>query len=121
MTDNNTGEGLYLYLKSKTLYSSRICVGVNIKSKTFIESKNTLEESELKNCIITEINDKEDKKEFQLAYSVYAVLIEFSEVEKWERNKKQPDKIIDLYLKKSLIFEEEDIQGKYKKMRLEPM
>lgn len=117
MADNNTGEGLYLYLKDKTPYDPNVYVEVNIKSKTFKETKNERKECELKYCKIT---GKFDEEGFQLVCSHYTAPVKFSEVEKWERDKKQPDKMIDLYLKKSVIFDE-DAQIEYKKVRLEPM
>jgi len=118
MADNNTGEGLYLYLKDKTPYDPNVYVEVNIKSKTFKETRNTLNESELDYCKIT---GKFNKEKFQLLCSHFTVLVKFTEVEKWKRDKKQPDKMIDLYLKKSVIFNADDLDREYKKLRLEPM
>jgi hypothetical protein len=93
----NSGKELYLYLKDKTLHDTNVYVEVNMKSKTFIET----EECELKYCKIT---GKFDEEIFQLVNSVYAEPVKFSEVEKWERDNEQPDKKINLYLKRDVVF-----------------
>jgi hypothetical protein len=91
------GEELRLYLKERDPYGQNVYLEINMWSKTFIKTK----EYKLKLCKITGAFDKE---KFQLVNSVYAKQVKFSEVEKWDYDKKQPDRKIDLYLKRDIFF-----------------
>jgi DNA-binding transcriptional regulator YiaG len=93
--ENNEKE-LSLLLEERDISRSNGSLEVNhINSRTFIGTK----ERKLKNCKITEF----DKEKFQLVNSVFAEPIYFSEVEKWERDDKQPNKI-NLTLKRDVVF-----------------
>jgi len=87
---------LSLLLKEKFPSRSNLYLDVYIKSKTFI---GTIERV-LKYCKITGTPDEE---KFQLVNSIFAEPIYFSEVEKWEFDDKQQNKI-NLTLKRDVIF-----------------
>jgi len=87
------------------LSRSYVYLEVNVKSKTSIGTKNDSKECELLYCKIT---GKFDEEKFQLVNSVYAETVYFSEVEKWERDDKQPNKKINLTLNRDIIFPPKD-------------
>jgi hypothetical protein len=109
----------YHYLKEKYPPDSTIYVEISIKSVTFKKIEKGYKEDEFKNCkIVCKFNKAEEfnkEKEFQLVCSDYEVLVKFSEIEKWEPDKNQPDKI-NLHLNMAVVFDENE---KYEKLKLE--
>jgi hypothetical protein len=101
MAERKDGKELYLYLKAKTPYDPNVYLEVNVKSKTFKVTEKGREECILEYCKIT---GKFDEEKFQIVNSIFATPVKFSDVEEWEHDKKQPDKKIDLYLKKAMVL-----------------
>jgi len=76
---------------------------VNIKSKTFVETKNERKEREFESCRMTH---SFDERNFEIAVSNFTSYIPYSELIGWWPDNMQPDRKINLDLSMAVVLYE---------------
>ena len=95
----------YRFLKEKFPNCSNVYMEINIKSKTFVKTKNGREECEFKSCRIT---DSFDERNFKIAVSNFTSYIPYSKLIEWWPDNMQPDRKINLDLSMAVVLYENE-------------